>query len=208
MSGTRGGSSGPSSSSTPPPVAAGEIHRTRFGFPEDDLPLLQELGVFPHHIIAKAQAVMHPTRPIAADVIEDMDLAGPVMFAIALGFLLSLQGKVQFGAIYGLSLIGIAFAKILLSLMCHQHAVPIQFVVSTLGYCLLPNLVLAIVQTFQFWLIGSHTVILPIAFVVIGWSAWCATTMFVRALAMEAQRYLILYPCLLFYAVFAALTIF
>jgi hypothetical protein len=189
-------------------LSAAEVHRTRFGFPEDDLPLLQELGVFPRHIQAKALAVLNPFSPNSPDAMEDMDLAGPVMFAIILAFLLSLQGKVQFSAIYGLSLLGIGFAKMLLTLMCDQHDVAVQFVVSTLGYCLLPNLVLAAVQSFQFWMIGSHTVILPVAFLVIGWSAWCATTMFVQALAMDAQRYLILYPCVLFYAVFAALTIF
>lgn len=184
------------------------VHQTRFGFPEDDLPLLQELGIFPHHIRMKAMAVLNPRAEMSADVIEDMDLAGPVTFAVSLGFLLSLQGKVQFGAIYGLSLIGIFFAKMLLSLMSDHHSAPLQFVVSTLGYCLLPNLVLAVVQTFQYWLIGSHAVIMPLAFVVVGWSAWCATTMFVKAMAMEAQRYLVLYPCVIFYAVFAALTIF
>lgn len=190
------------------PAASGEVHRTRFGYIEDDLPLLEELGIFPRHIQAKALAVLNPLGKIAPEAIEDMDLAGPVMFAVILGFLLSLQGKVQFGAIYGLSLLGIAFAKMLLTLMCDQHEVAVQFVVSTLGYCLLPNLVLAVVQTFQHWLVGSHTVILPIAFVVIGWSSWCATTMFVQALTMQSQRFLILYPCFLFYAVFAALTIF
>lgn len=212
------GTSGPSnipvtgsSSGTPPPSLSGAdpVYRTRFGFPEDDLPLLEELGVFPRHIVAKAMAVLHPTASVPSEVIEDTDLAGPVMFAVSLGFLLSLQGKVQFGAIYTLSMLGILLAKMLLALMCDaHHAVPIQFVVSTLGYCLLPILILAVVQTFQFWLVGSHAVILPIAFAVISWSAWCATTMFTRALLMEPQKYLVLYPCFLFYAVFAALTIF
>ena len=182
-------------------------YRTRFGDPADDLPLLDELGIFPRHIWNKANAVLHPLKPMSADVIEDTDVAGPLVFAVGLGFLFSLQGKVQFGAIYGLSVLGILFAKVLLSLMTEQ-SVPTQFVVSTLGYCLLPNLVLAVIQTFQYWLIGSHTILLPVAFAVIGWSAWCATVMFVRALSMEPQRFLILYPLVIFYAVFASLTIF
>jgi hypothetical protein len=182
-------------------------YRTRFGDPADDLPLLEELGIFPRHIWNKANAVLHPLKPMNADVIEDTDVAGPIVFAVGLAFLFSLQGKVQFGAIYGLSLLGIIFAKVLLSLMTEQ-SVPTQFVVSTLGYCLLPNLILAVIQTFQYWLIGSHTILIPMAFAVIGWSAWCATNMFVRALAMDAQKFLILYPLVIFYAVFASLTIF
>lgn len=202
VAGPRGGTPGGSASYAP-----SEAHRHRFGYPEDDLPLLEELGIYPRHILAKATAVLNPMKSMGADVIEDIDLAGPICFAVLLGFLLSLQGKVQFGAIYGHSLLGILFAKMLISLMSDQ-TVSFQFVVSTLGYCLLPNLVLAILQSFQYWLVGSHRVILPVALAVIAWSAWCATQMFVRALMMEQQRYLLLYPCVLFYAVFAALTIF
>jgi hypothetical protein len=185
----------------------GVDYRSRFGDPADDLPLLEELGIFPRHIWNKANAVLHPLKAMSPDVIEDTDVAGPLVFAIGLAFLFSLQGKVQFGAIYGLSVLGIIFAKVLLSLMTEQ-SVPTQFIVSTLGYCLLPNLILAVIQTFQYWLVGSHTILIPVAFLVIGWSAWCATVMFVRALSMDAQKFLILYPLVIFYAVFASLTIF
>lgn len=187
------------------------LHQTRFGHPDDDLPLLEELGIFPRHILAKAKAVLHPLTPMSPDVVEDTDLAGPVTFAVLLAVLLSFQGKVQFSAIYGHSLIGIAFSKSIFSMMMEptsQATIPLQFVVSTLGYCLLPTLVLAFFQTFQHWILGSHRVMLPFAIVVVGWSAWCATNMFTKALAMDSQKYLLLYPLIIFYAVFAALTIF
>jgi hypothetical protein len=179
----------------------------RFGDPADDRPLLEELGIFPSHIRAKAAAVLHPMRKMNAEVVEDTDLAGPLIFALVLGFMLSLQGKIQFGAIYTVSLMGILVAKALLTLMSDQP-VRVQFVISTLGYCLLPNILLALAQTFKYWVWGTGGVMVPVALVVIAWSGWCAAQMFVEALAMQEQRYLLLYPCLLFYAAFAALTIF
>jgi hypothetical protein len=125
-----------------------------------------------------------------------------------LGFLLTLQGKLHFGAIYGLSVLGIILSKALLSLMA-DTPVPLQLVISTLGYCLLPNAVLAVFSTLHVWIIGRSTgIILPLALVIIAWSAWCATSMFTQAFRLQHCRYLVLYPATLFYAVFAALTIF
>ena len=179
----------------------------RFGDPADDLPLLEELGIYPSHIKAKALAVLHPLKPMNSEVVEDTDLAGPMVFALLMGLMLSLQGKLQFGAIYTVCMLGIVLAKFLLTMMAEQ-SVKLQFVISTLGYCLLPNILLAFVQTFKYWIWGSGGVMVPIALGVIAWSGWCATQMFVSALLMQEQRYLLLYPCLLFYATFAALTIF
>lgn len=179
----------------------------RFGYPEDDLPLLEELGINPSHIKAKAIAVLHPLGRMREEAISDPDLAGPFVFAILLGFLLSLQGKVQFSAIYGLSSLGMFGFRILIGLMSDDD-VRILHIVSTLGYCLLPNLVLAVVQTVLWWATGSHKLALPFAAVTISWSAWCACQMFAKLFGMESQRFLLLYPLAVFYSVFAALTIF
>ncbi|KAF5216209.1 hypothetical protein ECC02_011039 [Trypanosoma cruzi] len=184
------------------------LYQQRFGYPEDDVPLLEELGIFPHQIRCKALAVLNPFRAMALEAVEDMDLAGPIVFAITLAFLLSLQGKLEFSTIYGHSVLGIVFVKFLLSLMT-DHGVALQFVISALGYCLIPNVILAIFQSFAYWLFGYiGKTMLPPALLIVLWSAWCATAMFVNGLSMEKQRYLVLYPMFLFYAVFAALTIF
>eukprot|EP00164_Ancoracysta_twista_P031240 GFYU01064650.1.p1 GENE.GFYU01064650.1~~GFYU01064650.1.p1 ORF type:complete len:249 (+),score=6.92 GFYU01064650.1:63-809(+) len=185
----------------------GSLHRTRFGHPADDLPLLEELGIVPSHIRSKATAVLHPLRKVSTDTSEGTDLAGPVVFAVILALLLSLQGKVQFSAIYGLSLFGILGFKALLGLMSEEPVCSL-LIISTLGYCLIPILLLACVQTILFWIVGVTSAILPLAFVVITWSGWCGAQMFAAAFHMSQQKFLILYPLLIFYAVFAALTIF
>nr|CCC92659.1 unnamed protein product [Trypanosoma congolense IL3000] len=184
------------------------IHQRRFGYPEDDLPLLVELGISPHEVRSKALAVLNPFKVVSQDVVAGMDLAGPIVFAVLLAIILSLRGSMRFSTIYGQFVIGIVFIKVLLSLMT-DNAVPLQFVISVLGYGLIPNVFLAAMQSFLYWVFGyaGKNMLLP-ALLAILWSAWCATSMLVKGFSMEKQRYLIMYPLLLFYAVFAALIIF
>lgn len=184
------------------------LHQQRFGYPEDDLPLLDELGIFPHEIRANALAVLNPFREMGENVSDSMDLAGPIVFAVLLAILLSLRGSMRFGTIYGQFVIGVIFMRVLLSLMT-ENAVSLQFVISALGYGLIPNVFLAASQSLMYWLFGyvGKTMLVP-ALLAVLWSAWCATSMLVRGFHMEKQRYLIMYPLSLFYAVFATLTIF
>lgn len=48
---------------------------------------------------------------------DDSDLAGPVLFFLAFGFFLLFSGKVHFGYIYGLALLGSTSLHLILSLM-------------------------------------------------------------------------------------------
>lgn len=202
------GGRSPGAQPSRPPTDSSDPSVCRFGDPADDLPLLEELGIFPDHIRKKSWAVLHPLRGMPDEIVEDSDVAGPLVFTVLLAFLLTLQGKLHFGAIYGVSVLGIFCAHALLTLMSDAN-VKLQLVISTLGYCLLPNLVLAVCTTLHLWVVGrSHGVTLPLSVVTIAWSAWCATSMFTQAFHMRDQRFLILYPTTLLYAVFAALTIF
>nr|CAJ2475395.1 unnamed protein product [Leishmania braziliensis] len=182
-------------------------YQVRFGNPDDDLPLLEELGIFPRRILDKARAVLNPFKPIGVDVAKDTDLAGPIFFAFSLAVLLSLRGKIQFSAIYGLFVLGVGFFKMLLSLMQPRGDVPLQFVASMIGYGLLPTVLLAGVCTVGSWLMGLRGV-LPLTLLMVTWSAWCGTTLVVKGLGMEEQRYLVLYPMLLFYSAFNVVAVY
>ncbi|KAG5476247.1 hypothetical protein LSCM4_05227 [Leishmania orientalis] len=192
---------------TASPIGERPPHQLRFGNPADDLPLLEELGIFPLHILDKACAVLNPFKSIGVDAAKDTDLAGPVFFALSLAVLLSLRGKIQFSAIYGLFVLGVGFFKILLSLMRPRGGVPLQFVASTIGYGLLPTVLLAVVRIVGLWLIG-HRGVLPLTLLMVVWSAWCGTTLVVKGLGMEEQRYLVLYPMLLFYSTFNVVAVY
>lgn len=52
-------------------------------------PLLEELGINFSHILAKTTAVLHPfKRTMSSDILEDSDLAGPLIFVALFGMLL------------------------------------------------------------------------------------------------------------------------
>ena len=200
---------------------------------DHELPMLEELGIDLHLIKLKAVRVLLPYKFISVIVrwvnklgyrksciVETSDtplnnahesdqpeLAGPLIFAILLCFLLLLQGKVEFGAIYSLILTGIFGIKILLSLMC-DRTVSWSHVITALGYGLLPNVCLALMRTLCFLFWGTGGLLLVFAWIVVLWSAWCASDLIVTAMEMLNQRLLVFYPLILFYAVFATVTLF
>ncbi|PHH79375.1 hypothetical protein CDD80_4934 [Ophiocordyceps camponoti-rufipedis] len=94
---------------------------------EGEPPLWEELGVNFGHIQKKTLAVLNPFRHIDQHLMDDNDLAGSILFFILFGFFLLFSGKVHFGYIYGLALLGSTSLHFILSLMSPaepQHASP------------------------------------------------------------------------------------
>ncbi|CAD7079796.1 unnamed protein product [Hermetia illucens] len=172
---------------------------------DDEPPLLEELGINPNHIVQKTLAVLNPFRTTDQDICQDTDMAGPLVFCLALGGFLLLSGKVTFSYIYGIGVVGCIAFYCLLSLMATQAQVTFGAVASVLGYCLLPMVVLSginVLITIQ----GTLGTI--VAGISILWCAMSASKLFVTAYAMDHQQVLIAYPCALLYGVFALITIF
>nr|CDS30084.1 protein YIPF5 (YIP1 family) [Hymenolepis microstoma] len=144
-------------------------------------------------------------RESPQEVLEDTDLAGPLVFCLIFGGTLLLAGKVHFNYIYGIGLLGCLGIYTLLSLMAPEGVAP-TCVVSVLGYCMLPMCVLSTIGI-VFSLNRSPLGVLLTACIVL-WSAASSSKLFVRALNMQKQRLLVGYPCALVYAVFALLTVF
>ncbi|KAI1141315.1 Yip1-domain-containing protein [Hypoxylon sp. FL0543] len=80
-------------------------------------PLLEELGVNFDHIQMKTLAVLNPFGRIDQHIMDDSDLGGPILFFLLFGTFLLFSGKVHFGYIYGLALMGSVALHTILSLM-------------------------------------------------------------------------------------------
>eukprot|EP00164_Ancoracysta_twista_P000528 GFYU01000706.1.p1 GENE.GFYU01000706.1~~GFYU01000706.1.p1 ORF type:complete len:252 (-),score=57.71 GFYU01000706.1:161-916(-) len=171
---------------------------------DDEPPLLEELGINFDHIYTKTYAVLHPRKGVDAHLMDDTDLAGPLVFCLLLGVVLLLAGKVSFGYIYGVGGVGCVAIYGVLNLMS-EKPVDIYRTVSVLGYCLLPIVGLA-----------ALAVILPLKGILglflgglcVGWCCYAAASMFVVVLHMDEQKWLVGYPVGLFYVCFALITIF
>ncbi|PKS10982.1 hypothetical protein jhhlp_002741 [Lomentospora prolificans] len=213
-------------------------------------PLLEELGVNFAHIQAKTLsieraivlaklmqvqtlAVLNPLGRIDQHLMDDSDLAGPVLFFLLFGTFLLFSGKVHFGYIYGLALLGSTSLHAILSLMTPPDSGPspqyggssyhegqsgpggpgpnasstLTFArsASVLGYCLLPLVATSLVG-----------IVMPMdtPFGIILTSAailWCTTSssgIFCAVGRMRGMRALVAYPLALFYAGFGIMGVF
>jgi len=186
-------------------------------------PLLEELGVNFSHIKMKTFAVLNPLARIDQHIMDDSDLAGPILFFLLFGFCLLFSGNLHFGYIYGLAAFGSAGLWALFSLMAPptqsdnsavQHDHPQASLSSTLtfarstsimGYCILPlvftSLIGVVVPTDTFF--GYIATSLAIA-----WCTYSSSAMFCAVGRMSNMRMLVAYPLALFYVGFGIMAIF
>ncbi|KAH7088299.1 hypothetical protein FB567DRAFT_524094 [Paraphoma chrysanthemicola] len=189
-------------------------------------PLLEELGVNFGHIKSKTLAVLNPFGRIDQHIMDDSDVAGPILFFLVFGTSLLLTGKLHFGYIYGLAFVGTVLLHQVLSLMSppvnaadvapgHDHgqsqsshwnsSLTYPRSASVLGYCLLP-LVLVAILGIAIPLDGLFGYILTS--LAIMWCAYAASSMFTVVGRMTSMRGLVAYPMVLFYGSFGIMAIF
>jgi len=100
-------------------------------------PLLEELGVNWQHIRMKTLTVLNPLRTVDQNLMDDTDLAGPIIFCLLFATFLFLGGKPHFGYVYGFILLGTISLHFILNLMS-PTGINLFKTASVLGYCLLP----------------------------------------------------------------------
>ncbi|CAG9989529.1 unnamed protein product [Clonostachys byssicola] len=196
--------------------------------------LLEELGVDFRLMTEKTLAVLNPFRPINQHIMDDSDIAGPLLFFFLFGTFLLFSGKVHFGYIYGLALLGSSSLHIILSLMSptesqQQQQEPQQYPdhgsgapgahhgghfsstltfgrsASVLGYCLLPLVVTSLIGVVMpMNTLFGHL----ITSASILWCTYSASGMFCAVGRMRGMRVLVAYPLALFYIGFGLMSIF
>lgn len=180
---------------------------------EDEAPLLEELGINIPHMMLKSKAVIVPFSRFGGDKIDpvaickDGDLPGPVIIAVALGGEMVLTGKLQFGYIYVYGLFGCIAMTLVVNLMSPAEAISFWTVTSIMGYALLPVNILAFVKIFVVNLIKMQTLGNILGGLTVLWSTFASTRLLELGCGLRAQRYLIMYPLLLFYSAFVMMTI-
>ena len=174
--------------------------------------LLEELGINFDHILTKTKIVLIPTTSSSSmtqEIINDADLSGPVIFFLAFGLMLLMEGKIHFGYIYGVALFGTVSLHNLSKFMCSNTLTRsnIYFfnIASILGYCFLPLCLLTLIGIFHS-LDNTFGYILGALFVL--WSTWSSSGFLNSLLELKDARALIAYPLLIYYSVFASMAIF
>ena len=171
---------------------------------EEELPLLEELGINPQNIKNKIIGVI-TLRKIDKKFLEDSDMGGPLLIFLLFAFSLVLQYKINFGYIYGISLFGSVLIFLLLNLMCKNNGILLYNTISVLGYCLIPIVLLSFIAVFLDMKNIMGGILCLIAIVL---SSLNASRFFEIGLEMYSQRWLIFYPVALFYTCFVLVTIY
>lgn len=173
------------------------------GYPGEP-PLLEELGVNFGHIKTKTLTVLNPFRSISQHIMDDSDLAGPILFCLMFGTFLLLSGKVHFGYIYGVALVGTVSLHWILTLMA-TDAIDFVRTASVLGYCLLP---LVVVCAFGIFIRMDGPLGFALSVLSVVWCTYSSSAIFVSVLRLSDMRALVAYPLALFYGIFSIMSIF
>ena len=137
-------------------------------------------------------------------IVMDDDFAGPLLFCLVLATLLVFQGKIYFGNIYGVFLVGLLGIWATLNLMSHK-GIDMLRTASVMGYCLLPIVFLAALSIPLDLRGVAGAICIPLCVL---WCANAASLFFVAALDADDRRWLLAYPVALFYTCFALITVF
>jgi hypothetical protein len=180
---------------------------------EDEAPLLEELGINIQHMVLKTKAVVFPFSRFGGDQIDphaicqDGDLPGPVALLLLLGGEMVMAGKLQFGYIYIYGLFGCLSMTLVVNLISPTDAVSFWTVMSIMGYALLPVNILGLIKIFVINLFNMQTLGAILGGLTILWSTMASTRLLELGCDLRDQRYLIMYPLLLFYSAFVMMTI-
>ncbi|KAE9411410.1 Yip1-domain-containing protein [Gymnopus androsaceus JB14] len=179
---------------------------------EGEPPLLEELGINFSHIRAKTLTVLNPFSHVDEHIMDDADLAGPIIFVFCFGiFLLFVSNRAQRQHILAQLVFSLenktldTFTELaslvpfriytLLNLMA-EKAIDAYRVTSVLGYCLLPMVGVSGISI-AMTLDGTFGYLLSLLSII--WCTYSASGIFVAVLRMSDQRLLVAYPVGLLY---------
>ena len=95
---------------------------------------LVDLGIDPKQIARKALSIIS-LRKINSEIVEDADLAGPILIVIIFGTILLFRGRLEFGYIYGFGLTSCLLFYILFKVIVErEHSLDLYTIMSVLGY--------------------------------------------------------------------------
>ncbi|MCL7024715.1 hypothetical protein MKW94_022436 [Papaver nudicaule] len=201
------GSVAPSTSYSTPVFRAGTVDSSGGGLGfEDELPLLEELGINTRQIWRKTISILNPFR-VNPDLHEDADLSGPFLFLMAFGLFQLLAGKFHFGILLGWITVASLFLYVVFNMLAGRNGnLDLYRCLSLVGYCMLP---MAILSASALFLPQAGVIVMGMAAVSVLWATKVCTGLLVELASCGGEhRGLIAYACGLIFVLFSLLVIF
>ncbi|KMZ58581.1 Protein YIPF5 [Zostera marina] len=204
------GSATASSSFSAPVFSTGNGYSTGMGGGpgsfEDELPLLEELGINTRQIWRKMRSILNPLK-VNPNLHADADLSGPFLFLMAFGLFQLLAGKLHFGIILGWVVVAALFLYVVFNMLAGRDGnLDLYRCVSLVGYCMLPIVIFSALALFVPQ--GGVAVFILGAIFVIWATRVCTRLVVELASCGDEHRGLIAYACFLIYTLFSLLVIF
>lgn len=197
---TEMGGSGGIATSFPAKQQQNNIFGQPSNVPEEmEEPLLQELGIDTSRIRAHALAILHPTQSSHARENLDDELAGPLLFSLMLIFVMMLQGKLGYNALYSVMVSSALLAFAIMSLLSDK-TVSLISILSVCGYGLLPTVVFSFIVVIQRTLLSFAPLTFTLCLLSVIWSGQCASRSFRDAFGLEHMKYSLFFLTTLFYS--------
>lgn len=171
---------------------------------ENEPPILEELGINVEHVVMRMKGVAF-FKAVDQEILEDLDLSGPLAIIMALSTCLLFAGKITFSYVYGFGVSGCVLIWTLINLMSQKGGIDMYRTASVLGYGLIPVVIMASLGIFVSLQSTFGSIVAALC---IAWSTATASRFFATANAMNQQRWLVAYPVGLFYTCFSLLTVF
>lgn len=170
------------------------------GFP-DEPSLFQEMGIHNTDVMNNLKVILHPMSD--AKTVDDNFLVGMLFFCLFAGSLL-LLGKVRFGMVYLIGIVGFLILFFMFKFMSPQ-VLRAGDLFTGLSYCtipLVPFVLFAGICRFS----ASTITVLSLPF--IGWSGFAATRYVMTKLVSDDIKELVFVPLALFYGFLLLLPIY
>ncbi|KAF5192957.1 Yipf5-like protein [Thalictrum thalictroides] len=172
------GSAAPSTSFSAPIFGNSNIGNigSGVGF-DEELPLLEELGINTRQIWRKTTSILNPIR-VNANLHEDADLSGPFLFLMAFGLFQLLAGKLHFGIILGWVTVASLFLYVVFNMLAGRNGnLDVYRCLSLIGYCMLPIVIFSALSLF---VPQGGVVVFGMAAVFVLWSTRVCTRLLVE----------------------------
>ncbi|KAL4198205.1 hypothetical protein AMTRI_Chr03g139030 [Amborella trichopoda] len=173
---------------------------------EDDLPLLEELGINTRQIYRKTQSILNPFKSNPS-FFDDGDLSGPFLYLLLFGLFQLLAGKLHFGIILGWISVSACFIYVAFNMLAGSNGtLTLYTCLSLVGYGMLPIVILSAISLF----IPQGTMVMyGLGAFFVMWSTRVCTRLLIGIASYgEEHRGLVAYACCLVYLLFSLLVLF
>ncbi|XP_020526479.1 protein YIPF7 isoform X1 [Amborella trichopoda] len=111
---------------------------------EDDLPLLEELGINTRQIYRETQSILNPFKSNPS-FFDDGDLSGPFLYLLLFGLFQLLAGKLHFGIILGWISVSACFIYVAFNMLAGSNGtLTLYTCLSLVGYGFVPGFLLVL----------------------------------------------------------------